>query len=235
MQQLSLFPLSSPSARLMLRELPESEQPHYRLQRYGVAALSNAELVELITGAPQALGREVLTRFRGLAGLTQASLAELEEMPGLGPARAARIVSALELGRRLALENGEERLSVHSPADVANLLMPEMSFLDQEQMRVVLLNTRQYVLGVVTVYIGNVNSAIVRPAELFREAVKVNAPAIIMAHNHPSGDPSPSPQDITITKQAVSAGRTLDIDLLDHLIIGNGRYVSLKERGLGFD
>ena len=245
MQQLSFFttttttsPSSSSSPaqhRLLLRELPESEHPHRRLQRYGAAALSNAELVELVTGSGETLGREVLTHFGGLTGLARASLAEIQDIEGLGPARAARIKAALELGRRLTTATPDDRYQVRSPADVAKLLMPEMGILEQEQLRVVLLNTKMQIMDVVTVYVGNVNSTIVRPAELFREAVRVNTPAIVMVHNHPSGDPTPSLQDIEVTRKVVQAGRALGIEVFDHLIIGTGRYVSLKERGLGFE
>jgi len=142
--------------------------------------------------------------------------------------------AALELGRRLALAQPDERPLVHSPADVAGLLMSEMGLLDQEQLRVVLLNNRNAVLASPIVYQGNVNTSVIRLAELFREAVRHNAVAIIVAHNHPSGDPTPSPEDVRVTEQLVAAGKTLDIEVLDHLVIGQQRYVSLKEQRLGF-
>ena len=141
----------------------------------------------------------------------------------------------MELGRRLLISAPDERLQIRSPADVANLLMLEMGLLEQEHLRVILLDTRNRVLAVTTVYKGSLNSSMIRVGELFREAIRRNSAAVIIAHNHPSGDPTPSPEDVAVTKQVVQAGKLLDIDVLDHLVIGQGRFVSLKERGLGFD
>jgi len=123
---------------------------------------------------------------------------------------------------------------VKSPSDVANLLMLEMGFLEQEHLRVVLLDTKNHVLGMPTIYVGSLNTSVMRIGELFREAVRANSAALIVVHNHPSGDPTPSPEDVSITRQIVEAGKLLDVDVLDHLVIGQQRYVSLKERGLGF-
>lgn len=154
---------------------------------------------------------------------------------GIGPVKAIEIKAALEIGRRLAANTPEERPRVASPGDAANLLMSEMMFLEQEHLRLILLDTRNRVLSTPTIYVGSLNSSVVRVGELFRAAIKENAAAFIVAHNHPSGDPSPSPEDINVTRQIVSAGKLLDIQLLDHIVIGYQRYVSLKERGLGFD
>jgi DNA repair protein RadC len=153
---------------------------------------------------------------------------------GVGIAKAAQIKAALELGKRLMVASPEERPQVKSPADVANLLMLEMGFLDQEHLRVVLLDTKNRVLGMPTIYIGSLNTSVLRVAELFREPIKANCAAVIIVHNHPSGDPTPSPEDVRITQQIVEAGKLLDVEVLDHLVIGQQRYVSLKERGLGF-
>src|SRR5919205_754605 len=152
----------------------------------------------------------------------------------LGIAKAVELQAALELGRRLAGLHPEARPQVRSPADLANLLMPDMMFLEQEHLRVVLLNTKNQVLSAPEVYVGSLNTSVVRVAELFREAIRQNAAAVIVVHNHPSGDPTPSPEDVAVTRQIAEAGRLLDIDVLDHLVIGHQRYVSLKERGLGF-
>ena len=224
---------------LRINELPASERPRERLKESGPASLSNSELLAIIlrtgTAAENVLGlaSRLLSRFGGLVGLARASLGELCAERGVGQAKAAQLKAALELGRRLSSTHPEERAVVRTPQDVANLLMAEMSFLDQEQLRVVLLTSKNQVISISEVYKGNVNTSLIRPSELFREAVRENCPAIIVVHNHPSGDPDPSPEDIAVTEQIVAAGRVLDIEVLDHMIIGGQRYVSLKERGVG--
>jgi len=152
----------------------------------------------------------------------------------VGPARAARIRAAFELGRLVTITAVGERPSIHSPADIAALVQYEMSALEQEELRVILLDTRNSVMDVVTVYKGSLNSSQVRVGELFKEAIRRNAAAVVLIHNHPSGDPTPSPDDVAVTRAIVEAGKLLDIEVLDHLVIGAGRYISLKERGLGF-
>jgi len=145
------------------------------------------------------------------------------------------IVNGIELGRRIAVSSPEERTVIKSPADAANLLMYQLAALDQEYLFVILLDTRNRVMGKpFEVYHGSLNTSLIRVGEVFREAVKTNAAALIVAHNHPSGDPSPSPEDVAVTRALVEAGKLLDIDVLDHLVIGHHRFVSLKERGLGF-
>ncbi len=224
---------------LRINELPASERPRERLKESGPASLSNSELLAIIlrtgTAAENVLGlaSRLLSRFGGLVGLARASLGELCAERGVGQAKAAQLKAALELGRRLSSTHPEERAVVRTPQDVANLLMAEMGFLDQEQLRVVLLTSKNQVISIPEVYKGNVNTSLIRPSELFREAVRENCPAIIVVHNHPSGDPDPSPEDIAVTEQIVAAGRVLDIEVLDHMIIGGQRYVSLKERGVG--
>jgi len=224
---------------LRINELPASERPRERLKESGPASLSNSELLAIIlrtgTAAENVLGlaSRLLSRFGGLVGLARASLGELCAERGVGQAKAAQLKAALELGRRLSSTHPEERAVVRTPQDVANLLMAEMSFLDQEQLKVVLLTSKNQVISIPDVYKGNVNTSLIRPSELFREAVRENCPAIIVVHNHPSGDPDPSPEDIAVTEQIVAAGRVLDIEVLDHMIIGGQRYVSLKERGVG--
>jgi DNA repair protein RadC len=160
---------------------------------------------------------------------------EITEVDGLGPAGAARIKAALECGRRLNLSTREDRPKVRSPSDLAVILLPEMSHLQQEHFLVVCLDTRNNVLHKQTLYVGSLNATHIRVAEVFREAIKHNAAAIIVAHNHPSGDPSPSPEDVEVTRQIRQAGELLSIELLDHLVIGDQRFVSLRERALGFD
>ncbi|OGO03159.1 MAG: hypothetical protein A2Y59_02680 [Chloroflexi bacterium RBG_13_52_14] len=224
----------------LIKELPVTERPRERLKQYGAAALSNSELLAIIlrTGAASEsvlhLSARLLTKFRGLAGLARAGFGELCQERGLGEAKAAQVKAALELGRRLMSTQSEERPVVKSPADIATLLQGEMSFLEQEEMRVVLLNTKNQVLSVPRVYKGSINTSLVRVSELFKEAVRENCAALVVVHNHPSGDPTPSPEDVKVTEQIVKAGKLLDIEVLDHIIIGQQRYISLKERGLGF-
>ncbi len=226
--------------RPTIKELPSSDRPRERLQSYGPGALSTAELLAIIlrTGIGGQnvlnLATSLLARFGGLGGLAKASVAEICNERGLGLAKACQLKAALELGRRLLIASPEDRPQVRSPADAANLVLLEMAFLDQENLRVILLDTRNSVVAISTIYVGNVNTALVRIAEVFREAVRTNSPQLIVVHNHPSGDPTPSPEDIRVTESIVAAGRLLDIDVLDHLIIGRQQYVSLKERGLGF-
>jgi len=225
---------------LRISELPAGERPRERLKESGPAALSNSELLAIIlrtgTALENVLGlaTRVLTRFGGLAGLARASFGELCTERGVGQAKAAQLKAALELGQRLSATHPEERAVVRSPQDVANLLMAEMGLLDQEQLRVVLLNSKNQVISISEVYKGSVNTSLIRPSELFREAVRENCPAIIVVHNHPSGDPEPSTEDIAITEQIVAAGKVLDIEVLDHIIIGEQCYVSLKERVVNF-
>ena len=223
-----------------IKELPVSERPRERLKKYGAASLSTAELLAIIlrTGVGGEsvlnLAARLLARFKGLTGLARASFAELCAEKGVGVAKAAQLKAALELGRRLLIASPEERPQVRSPADAANLLMLEMGLLEQEHMRLILLDAKNRVLDTPTIYIGSLHTSAIRVGELFREAVRGNCAAIIVAHNHPSGDPTPSPEDVKVTEQIVAAGKLLDIEVLDHLIIGRQRYVSLKERGLGF-
>jgi DNA repair protein RadC len=235
--------MSPPDAveyRPKIHDLPVSERPRERLRERGAAALSSAELLAIIlrTGTPSenvlALASRVLARFGGLAGLAKASFGELCAERGIGEAKAAQVKAALELGRRLLSSQPQERTAVHSPQEVANLVMAEMDLLDQEHLRVLLLNTKNQVLAMPEVYKGNVNSTLVRMGELFRDAVREGCPALIVVHNHPSGDPTPSRDDVEMTRQMVEAGQLLGIDVLDHIVIGRQSFVSLRERGLGF-
>ncbi len=229
--------------RLSVKEWPESERPREKLERHGAHALSNAELLAIIlrTGTARedvvALSQRLLTQKGGLVGLSNVSMTELAGEHGLGLAKSAQLKAALELGRRLLVlmaNPAAARIQVRSPGDVANLLMLEMGLLEQEVMRTVLLNTKNYVIGSPVIYQGSANTAVIRVGELFREAVKHNAVSLIVVHNHPSGDPTPSPEDVAVTREIVQAGKLLDIEVLDHLVIGHQRFVSLKERGLGF-
>jgi DNA repair protein RadC len=223
-----------------IKDLPQDERPRERLEHYGATALSVFELIAIIlrVGTKDEnvirFAERLLTTYGGLAGLAKAPFSELVTMKGLGQAKAAQLQAAFELGRRLVIAVPEERFTVKSPDDAAKLLMLEMGALEQEHLRAIILNTKNQVVKVHPVYVGSLNTAVVRVGELFREAIRVNAAAIIVAHNHPSGDPTPSAEDVHITRQIVEAGKLLNIDVLDHLVICQARYVSLKERGLGF-
>lgn len=223
-----------------IKDMDEEERPRERLAKLGPQSLTTAELLAIllrvgVVGETSVqVGQRLLQTFGGIAGLHRASFAELSSQKGVKLAKAAQIKAAIELGRRLVQESPEERPSVHSPAEAAELVQYEMSVLEQEELRVLLLDTRNRLQQIETVYRGSVNSSQVRVAEIFKAAIRRNAPNLIVIHNHPSGDPTPSPDDVAITRLIAQAGEILDVKLLDHIIIGNGRFVSLKERGLGF-
>jgi DNA repair protein RadC len=224
----------------MIRDIPESERPRERLKHYGANALSTSELLAILlrTGVRGEnvihLAMRLLSDYSGLSGLAKASFGELEATRGIGPTKVTQLKAAFELGRRLLVQAPDERPQIRSPADAANLLMLEMGLLDQEHLRLLLLDTKNRVMEMPTVYIGNLNTSVIRVGELFRYALRANCAGVIVVHNHPSGDPAPSPEDVRVTERIVGAGKLLDIDVLDHIIIGQQRYVSLKERRLGF-
>ena len=207
----------------------------------GAAGLTSAELVALIVGSGGPghsaldVADDALRRHGDVAGLAAAPELELASLAGMGPAKAARLAAAFELGRRLMADWPVARWAVRTPTDVADRLVLQMGRLEREELRVVLLDTKNHVLRIVTVYVGNVSASLVRVGELFRDAVRLSASGIIIVHNHPSGDPTPSPDDLHLTAEAIAAGRLLDIVVLDHLIIGRSAWASLRDRGVGFD
>jgi DNA repair protein RadC len=226
---------------LPVKEWPASEQPREKLAQLGAEHLSEAELLAILLRVGVqgqdvvSLASELLRTFDGLIGLSRLPTSSLAQVKGMGPAKAVTIQAALELGRRLLLSDAAERLQVRSPQDVASLLQLQMGLLQQEHLKVVLLNTKNHVIGVRDVYRGSLNTSLIRVSEVFRDAVKENCAAIVVAHNHPSGDPTPSPEDVRVTRELVAAGKLLDIELLDHLIIGHNRHVSLRQKKLGFE
>jgi DNA repair protein RadC len=233
-------PNNRPEYVPMIRDLPADLRPRERLAYAGASALSTAELLAIILRVGGRgenvirMAERLLAQFGGIAGLAQASFDELCQQHGMGEAKATQIKAALELGRRLLVAAPQDRPQVRGPEDIANLLMLEMGLLEQEHLRTVLLDTKNHVLRVSSVYTGSLNAAVVRIGEVFREAVRANCASIVVVHNHPSGDPTPSPEDIQVTEMIIEAGRLLDIAVLDHVIIGRNHYISLKERGLGF-
>jgi DNA repair protein RadC len=224
-----------------VKEMPPEERPRERIARAGAQALSSTELLAIIlrvgVGGENVLSmaQRILASFGGLGGLSRADFSQLTAKRGLGPAKASQILAALELGRRLMAESPEERWQIRAPSDAAHILMPVIGHQEQEHFVVLHLDTRNRVTDRETLYKGSLNTSLVRTAEVFRGAVRRNCAAVIVAHNHPSGDPNPSPEDVALTRRLVDAGKLLEIPVLDHLIIGENRYVSLRERALGFD
>ncbi|MGD8605098.1 MAG: DNA repair protein RadC [Anaerolineales bacterium] len=233
--------MSSTTPTFRISDLHASQRPRERLLSLGPAALSNAELLAVLLGSGTrgqnavSLAQQLLLEVGGLSGLHGAGLPELRRKRGIGPAKAAQILAAVELGRRLATASPGERPTIQTPDDAASLVLYEMGALEQEHLRVMLLDTRNQLRKTAEVYRGSLNSSLIRVGEVFREAVRINAAAIVVVHNHPSGDPTPSPEDVAVTRAIVEAGKLLDIEVLDHLVIGKGQYISLKARGLGFD
>jgi DNA repair protein RadC len=212
------------------------KQLRERLLAYGSETLLTEELLALVlrTGAAGENGYELagklLTKYKGLGGLLQVESRELTQEQGLSETRVALLKAVLELGRRLNRPKQEEKYQIKTPADAANLVMPDMAFLDYEQLRVIVLDTKNRVIDSVPLYKGTINSSVLRAAEIFRLAIVRKCTAIIICHSHPSGSPEPSIEDLEVTKQLVEAGKVLDVDVLDHLIIGHHNFVSLKER-----
>ncbi len=225
---------------LTIKELPSDERPREKLRLRGSAALSEAELLAIILRVGTKgktvveLAQKLLKDYEGLSGLARASFEELCTVHGLGEAKAAQLKAALELGSRAGLPGQGKPVQVRCPDDVAARLMPDLCDLDHEELHVVLLNTKNRILKTVKLYVGSLNTSLVRPAEVFKEAVRLNCAAIILVHNHPSGDTEPSADDVKLTEEVVQAGKHLDIEVLDHLIIGDHRWLSLRERRLGF-
>ncbi|MBN1438151.1 MAG: DNA repair protein RadC [Anaerolineales bacterium] len=224
----------------LIRDLPAEERPRERMAASGPQALSTAELIAILlrTGGRghSALqsAQSLLQKTGGILGLRRAHHSDLCAVPSIGPSKASLILAAVELGRRIAVSEAEEAPTVSSPAAAAALLQYEMAGLEQEHLRTILLDARNRLIRVHEVYRGSLTTSLIRTGEVFREAIRANAAGMIVAHNHPSGDPSPSPEDLAVTRNLIEAGRLLDIPVLDHIVIGRGRFVSMREQGLGF-
>ncbi|MED4453335.1 RadC family protein [Metabacillus fastidiosus] len=225
------------NSTLKIRDFPAGERPRERLIKNGSASLSNHELLAILlrNGTKKEsvlqLANRLLTHFEGLRMLKEATIEEITSISGIGEAKAVQIMAALEIGRRIHQLTFEDRYVIRSPEDGANYVMEEMRFLTQEHFVCLYLNTKNQVLHKQTVFIGSLNASIVHPREVFKEAFKRSAASIICIHNHPSGDPAPSREDIEVTKRLSECGRMLGIELLDHLIIGEQKFISLKEKG----
>lgn len=226
------------SSQLLLRDVPEEERPRERMLQLGAEHLSNAELIALLlrTGSQGEsvinLAQRVLQETKGLRQLLDSSIHELTKIRGIGDAKAIQILAGIELGKRIMKLKSEERVAIHSPETVADYLMEEMRYLYQEHFVCLYLNIKNKIIHRKNVFVGSLNSSVVHPREIFREAIRCSAGAIICAHNHPSGDPTPSPEDLMVTQRLVEAGMTVGIEVIDHLIIGDGTFFSMRNEGL---
>lgn len=222
---------------LMIRDVPKEARPRERLLADGPESLSNQELLALLlrTGTKEEsvlqLSQRLLHHFEGLRLLKDATVEEMTSIKGIGEAKAIQILAAIELGRRISRLSYDERYVIRSPEDGAKYVMDDMRFLSQEHFVAIYLNTKNQVIHRKTVFIGSLNASIVHPREVFKEAIKRSAASVICAHNHPSGDPTPSREDIEVTRRLAECGRIIGIELLDHLIIGDQKFISLKEKG----
>lgn len=222
---------------IMIKNVPKNDRPRERMLEYGADHLSNQELLAILLGtgtkaeSVMALSNRVLMHFEGLKLLHDATIEELTAIKGIGSAKGVQLLSAIELGKRMNQYKPDVRYVIRSPEDGANYVMEEMRSLRQEHFVVLFLDTKNQVIHRQTIFIGSLNASIVHPREVFREAVKRSAASIIVIHNHPSGDPTPSKEDIHVTSRLVDSGKMIGIELLDHLIIGDRKFVSLKEKG----
>lgn len=226
------------SANLLLREIPDEDKPRERMQQFGAQALNNAELLAILlrtgTVAESAvrLGERVLAQAGGFRQMVDLTLEQLTEIRGIGVAKALQVQAGIEIGRRLSRMKQESRVTVRAPKDAADYVMEELRYLNKEHFVVLFLNTKNHIIGQETLSIGSLNASIVHPREVFRSAIARSSASIICVHNHPSGDPTPSPEDIDVTRRLVEAGLIVGIDVLDHIVVADISYVSLKEQGL---
>lgn len=228
----------STSPKLTLRDVPKEERPRERMLQYGAKALSNAELLAILlrTGTVSetavSLAQRLLRECGSLRQLAELSLDQFLRIKGIGTTKALQVMAGIELGRRISRSAAGERAQIRSPRDAAAYLMEDLRYLKKEHFVCLFLNTKNQVIGEETLSIGSLNASIVHPREVFLAAIRRSSAAIICAHNHPSGDPTPSADDIEITRRLKEAGQIIGIEVLDHLIIGDGNFVSLKEKGL---
>ncbi|MCM3021885.1 RadC family protein [Heyndrickxia ginsengihumi] len=221
----------------MISDFPIEDRPRERFIQYGATSLSNQELLAILlrTGTKKEsviqLANRLLQYFEGLNLLKDASIEEMTAIKGIGTAKAVQVLAAIELGRRISNLKYNDRYVIRSPQDGANYVMNDMRFLTQEHFVCLYLNVKNQVIHQQTIFIGSLNASIVHPREVFKEAFRRSAASIICFHNHPSGDPSPSREDIEVTKRLVECGKIMGIEVLDHMIIGDKKYISLKEKG----
>ena len=224
--------------KIRVMDLPKNERPRERLLRYGADALSNVELLAIVlsTGSQQEnvldLSSRIMKTCGGLNGLLAMSADNLMDLSGIGKAKASQMLAIVEISKRFKSFHAGEEIKICKPIDAANIVMENMRCLKQERLRVIMLNTKNIIISVKDISIGSLNSSIVHPREVFAEAIKKSSASIIVCHNHPSGDPTPSNEDINITHRLKECGKILGIELVDHIIIGDGVFTSLKEKGI---
>lgn len=224
-------------AKMVLRDVPESERPRERMMHYGAQNLSNLELIALLlrTGSKKEsvmmLAQRVLAFSNGVRGITQLTYHELATIHGIGPAKAIQVLAGVELGRRIARSIPQEKYQILNPEDAVQLVMEELRYEQQEHFLCVFLDTKNKMIDKKYIFKGSLNASVVHPREVYNEAIKRNSASIVCFHNHPSGDPSPSQEDIEVTERLHRAGLILGIQLIDHVIIGDQTYFSMKEKG----
>ncbi len=222
-----------------IKDLPEDERPREKLYKYGPKALSNTELLAIIirTGNKENTAIEISQKLlagkkEGISFLSDTSLQEITKVKGIGECKAAQILAAVELGKRVMSSTYKDKMKVTSPSDIADILMLDMAHLKKEHFKIVMLDTKNQIIGIEDISIGSLNSSIVHPREVYKEAIARSSASIILVHNHPSGDPTPSKEDIAITRRLAEGGDILGIKVLDHIIVGSNKYLSLKEKDI---
>ncbi len=224
---------------MRVKDLPSSERPYEKFEMYGPSTLSDAELLAIIirSGSRKERSIELAQRIlgikkQGIRGIYDLSLDDLQQVPGIGRVKSIQIKAIAELSKRISKYNAEAKLKISSPGSIATLYMEEMRYLQQEHLKIVFLDTKNQIITDKFLTVGTVNASLINPREVFIQALRHNAVHVILLHNHPSGDPAPSREDISITRRIIEAGDIIGIKLLDHIIIGDGNYISLKERGI---
>ncbi len=226
---------------LTIKEMPETERPREKLRTHGAASLTDGELMAVVigTGSYRETALELASKLikllnseGGLKALLDMTVEELSALRGMGTAKACKLLASAELARRIYSAPVKDRMAVRTPGDAASAVMEEMRHLKKEHFRIMLLNVKNHLMSVEDISVGSLSASIVHPREIFRIPIKKSAAAIILVHNHPSGDPSPSQEDINITHRISEAGKIIGIEVLDHIIIGNGKFASLKEKGI---
>jgi DNA repair protein RadC len=221
-----------------IHDLPRSERPRERLQKFGPEALSAQELLALIIGrgipkkSVMNIAQELLAKFGNVKAIGQATIEELSQIKGIGLAKAAQIKASFELGRREELEPELKNFDIKDPESVVKAIRASIKDKAKEHFKLILLNPRNKIIGISTISIGTLNASLVHPREVFKDAIMHTAASVVLAHNHPSGDPEPSEDDITITKRLIEAGKILGVEVIDHIIVGKNGFFSFKEKGL---
>jgi DNA repair protein RadC len=230
--------MSDIGSSFTIHDLPAEERPRERLKKFGAHALSGHELLALVIGRGVAgksaliIAQELLRRFKNIKGVSEATVEELSAISGIGPAKAAQLKACFELGRRQDIEDEPPKYELTSPQSVVKAVRADIQDKAREHFKLVVLNIRNKVMGIYTISVGTANASLVHPREVFKSAIARSASSVVLAHNHPSGNPEPSEDDVRLTQRLVEAGRLLGIEVLDHIIVTNKDFVSFKERGL---